>query len=68
MSYTEDLLESNQLAGSIVENNPFFSKLIFKGNSIFYCENPIDKNIYIVYVQPRGTSVKKERLSPEEVA
>ena len=68
IAYTEDLLSSNQLAGSIVEKNPFFSKLVFKGNSIFYCENPIDKNIYIVYVQARGTSEKKVRLSREEVA
>jgi plasmid stabilization system protein ParE len=68
VNYTEGLLISNSLAGSIVEENPFFSKLVFKGNSIFYCDNPQDKNIYIVYVQPRGTAIKKERLNREEVA
>jgi plasmid stabilization system protein ParE len=68
VNHTEDLLTSNALAGSIVEENPLFSKLVFKGNSIFYCENPLDKNIYIVYVQPRGTYTKEERLSREEVA
>lgn len=68
VDYTENLLKSNPLAGKLVEDNPLFSKLIFDGNSIFYCENPQDKDIYVVYVQPRGTHFKDDRITDEEVA
>ena len=60
--YTENLLSENPLAGEIFEQNPLFSKIIFHGNSIYYCENPKDKDIYIIYVQPRGTQFIKTRL------
>ena len=52
---TEKILTNNPLSGFILNSNPLFSKITFKGNSIFYCENPKDKDIYIIYVQPRGT-------------
>jgi plasmid stabilization system protein ParE len=53
INFTESTLFSNPLAGAIFESNPIFYKLIHKGNTIFYCENPKDGNIYIIYVQPR---------------
>ena len=56
------LLANNPLAGSIVESNPLFSKLSYKGNSVFYCENPLDRHIYIVYVQGRGSLFKAKRI------
>lgn len=68
IDYVENLLGLNPLAGSIVETNPFFSKLVYKGNSIYYCENPKDKNIYIVYVQPRTMKFDKKRINTDEVA
>ncbi len=34
------ILFKNPLAGSILEANPLFSKLVVQGNSIYYCENP----------------------------
>lgn len=68
IEYTEMTLSKNPLAGSVLESNPFFSKLIHKGNSLFYCENPKDKNLYIVYVQPRKTDFKLDRVNKEEVA
>jgi plasmid stabilization system protein ParE len=52
IDHIENTLTKNPLAGSILESNPLFYKLTYKGNSIYYCENPKDKNIYIVYVQP----------------
>ena len=58
----EALLSHNPLAGSVVESNPLFSKLSYKGNSVFYCENPLDRHIYIVYVQGRGSLVKDQRI------
>ncbi len=68
IDFTERTLNKNPLAGKILESNPLFSKLVFEGNSIFYCENPKDKNLYIVYVRPRGTKLKKERVANDEVA
>ena len=58
----EAMLSENPLCGSVLESNPLFSRLIYKGNSIYYCENPRDKNLYIVYVQFRKTQYQKERL------
>ncbi|MGB0454292.1 MAG: type II toxin-antitoxin system RelE/ParE family toxin [Bacteriovoracaceae bacterium] len=68
IDYTENLLSSNPLAGSILESNPLFSKLIYKGNSIYYCENPKDKNLYVVYVQLRTTDFDRKRVNSDEVA
>lgn len=67
VNYAEDILSSNPLMGTILESNPLFSKLIFKGNSIFYCENPKDKDLYVVYIRPRGTDFLKERVNNNEV-
>lgn len=67
VDYTEEILLLNPLAGSILESNPLFFKIIYEGNSIFYCENPKDKNLYVVYVRPRGTYLLDERISHEEV-
>jgi len=68
IGHVENLLTQNTLAGQVLESNPLFSKLVFKGNSIYYCENPKDKHIYIVYVRPRGTDFQDNRLSIKEVA
>lgn len=68
VDYVENILSKNPLAGAILESNPFFSKLIFEGNSIFYCENPKDHDLYIVYIQPRGTLLKYARISNQEIA
>jgi len=59
---TEMMLNENPLCGSVLESNPLFSKLIYKGNSIYYCENPRDRNLYIVYVQSRKMQYQKDRL------
>jgi plasmid stabilization system protein ParE len=59
---TEALLSKNPLAGKIIETNPLFSQIIIDENSVFYCENPRDKNLYIVYVKARGTLTKKSRI------
>lgn len=68
IDYVEATLVSNPLAGSILESNPLFFKLVCEGNSIFYCENPKDKNLYIVYVRPRGTDLLADRINNNEVA
>lgn len=68
VDYSEKLLDQNPLAGSILESNPLFSKIVYEGNSIYYCENPKDKHLYAVYVKPRGTKFKKDRLNNKEVA
>lgn len=68
VDFVESTLNSNSLAGTIVESNPLFFKLNFDGNSIYYCENPKDKNLYIVYVQPRHTNLKFNRINNNEVA
>lgn len=62
----ESILSTNPLAGSILESNMLFSKLVVDGNSIFYCENPKDRDIYIVYVQPRRNEYKKERVTNDQ--
>jgi plasmid stabilization system protein ParE len=64
----EFILSSNPLAGAILETNPLFSKLVVQGNSIYYCENPKDHDLYIVYVQARNTYLKNQRLTDEEIA
>lgn len=68
IDYVESLLSRNPLAGTLLESNPFFSKLVYEGNSIFYCENPKDRDLYIVYVRPRGTTFKASRLNDQEIA
>jgi plasmid stabilization system protein ParE len=68
VDHCEKLLTSNPLAGKILESNPLFSKLVHKGNSIYYCENPKDKNLYVVYVQARGTRKDLSRINSQEVA
>ena len=68
IDYAEDVLSKNPLAGILFEPNPIFSKLTYEGNSIFYCENPKDRMIYIVYVQPRGTLFQDKRLVQQEIA
>ncbi|MCP4911603.1 MAG: type II toxin-antitoxin system RelE/ParE family toxin [Oligoflexia bacterium] len=62
INFTESTLRSNPLAGRILESNPMFSYLVFEGNLIFYCEHPISRDIYIIYVQPRRTEIKDKRL------
>lgn len=49
------ILSKAPLAGAILETNPLFSKLVVQGNSIYYCENPKDRDLYIVYVQARNS-------------
>lgn len=68
INFTELTLSTNPLAGAIFESNPIFCKLNHKGNTIFYCDNLKDKNIYIVYIQPRKTDLKLDRLNQNEVA
>lgn len=34
---------------------------------IFYCENPKDKNLYVVYVCPSGKSLLSEGINKSEV-
>jgi plasmid stabilization system protein ParE len=62
------ILSKNPLAGTILESNPLFSKLVFQGNSIYYCENPKDHHLYIVYVQARNTDLQNQRLTDEGIA
>jgi plasmid stabilization system protein ParE len=61
----ELVLSKNPLAGSLLESNPFFSKLVVQGNSVYYCENPKDHDLYIVYIQARSTDLKSQRLTFE---
>ena len=68
IDHVETTLSKNPLAGSILKSNPLFYKLIYKGNSIYYCENPKDRNIYIVYVHPRKTDIQLNRITDDEVA
>jgi plasmid stabilization system protein ParE len=63
----ESLLSKNPLAGSLLENNPLFSKLVIQGNTVFYCENPKDRHLYIVYVQARHTNLQSARITNTEV-
>lgn len=68
VDYIETTLSKNPLMGTLLESNPLFSKIVYEGNSVFYCENPKDKNIYIVYVRPRGTRIDYNRINNEEIA
>ncbi len=63
----EFILSKNPLAGKLLESNPLFSKLVVQGNSVYYCENPKDHDLYIVYVQARSTDFKDQRLSDEKI-
>lgn len=63
----EIILSKNPLAGNLLETNPLFSKLVIKGNSIYYCENPKDQNLYIVYIQARNTDLKNQRLTLKDI-
>lgn len=67
IDYVESTLTSNSLAGSILQSNPLFSKLVHQGNSIFYCENPKDKHLYVVYVRPRGTDFSMNRINSNDL-
>ncbi|PHS13554.1 MAG: hypothetical protein COA86_17030 [Kangiella sp.] len=60
----EQMLSDNPLCGQLLESSPLFSKLIYKGNVIYYCENPKDKAIYVVYLHSRKTDLNKDRISP----
>jgi plasmid stabilization system protein ParE len=64
----EFILSRNQLAGTILETNPLFSKLVVQGNSIYYCENPKDRDLYIVYVQARNSDLKNQRLTLKDIS
>jgi plasmid stabilization system protein ParE len=64
----EFILSKNPLAGTILESNPLFSKLVVQGNSIYYCENPKSHDLYIVYVQAKNTDLQNQRLTDEEIA
>ncbi len=46
----ERILSNNPLAGSLLESHLLFSKLVVQGNSVYYCENPKDHVLYIVYI------------------
>ncbi|MDX2506341.1 MAG: type II toxin-antitoxin system RelE/ParE family toxin [Gammaproteobacteria bacterium] len=63
VDYTDSLLCKNPLAGQLFEQNPLFSRIVYQGNSIYYCENPYDKDLYIIYVQCRGMQLKNKRLN-----
>ncbi len=63
----EFILSNNPLAGALLESNPLFSKLVVHGNSVYYCENSKDHDLYIVYVQARSTDLKGQRLTDKEI-
>ena len=63
----EFILSKNPLAGALLESNPLFSKLVVQGNSVYYCENPKDHDLYIVYVHARNTDMKDQRLTDEGI-
>ena len=62
IDYTEETLTKNPLSGKLLDENPLFSKIIYKGNVIYYCEHPAKHDIYIIYVQCRGMKFDRERL------
>lgn len=64
----ELILSKNPLAGTLLESNPLFSKLVVKGNSVYYCVNPKDKDLYVIYVQARTSDLQYLRLTGEEIA
>ena len=63
----ESVLSENPLAGMLFESNPLFSKLVVSGNSIYYCVNPKDNDVYVVYVQARTTALKNKRFNDQEI-
>lgn len=63
----ESILSKNPLAGPLLESNPLFSKLVVQGNSVYYCENSKDHDLYIVYVHARSTDFREQRLTDEEI-
>lgn len=65
-NHVQSMLSQNPLAGRLFEANPLFSRIVFAGNSIYYCENPKDKLIYVVYVQPRKTKLTEGRLNHKD--
>ena len=62
VNQVDDTLTNNPLQGNLVETNPLFSRIIIKGNSIYYCEHPKNRDIYIVYVRARKKDLELERL------
>jgi len=60
----EKMLIDNPLCGQLLESNPLFSKLIYKGNVIYYCENPKDKSIYMIYLHARKKRIEKRTNTP----
>jgi len=58
----ESMLSENPTCGALLESNPLFSKVIINGNSVYYCENPKNKILYIVYVQPRKVEYDSSRI------
>jgi len=58
----ESMLLANALCGSLVESSLLFSKITILENTVYYCENPKDKDIYIIYVRARKTDFDMERL------
>lgn len=67
INHVEFILSKNSLAGVLLESNPFFSKLVVQGNLVYYCENPKDHDLYIVYVQARSNDLEDQRLTDEEI-
>ena len=65
--FVDQVLLENPLIGVLVEDNLLFSKLVYKGNAVYYCENPKDKNLYIVHVRPRHTDLNPERLNLKDL-
>jgi len=66
IDYTENLLSQYPLAGKIFESNPLFSSIVYQGNVIYYCENPEDKDIYIIYVKFRKQQFSEDRLNYDQ--
>ena len=67
VDFVESTLAENPLSGKLVETNPFFAKLIYKKNTVYYCENPKDSCLYVVYVQVRKSSAEPARLQKDFV-
>ena len=65
IDYTENLLSENPLAGKLFEQNLLFSSIIYQGNSIYYCENPKDKELYVIYVRCKRMQFKNDRLTDD---
>jgi len=63
VSTLESMLIKNPLCGVLLESNLLFSKIVIKGNTVYYCENPNDKILYVVYVQSRKTEYRDTRIT-----